>query len=60
MGACYSLWKATGERSYLEEARRLLEGIVEHAPEDYRRSIRETVPLHRNILAAYDEPEPES
>jgi len=59
MAACYRLWQATGEQSYLDQARRLLDELVEHAPEAYRRSIQENVALHRDILAASDKLAPD-
>jgi tetratricopeptide (TPR) repeat protein len=52
MAACHRLWKATGTRTYLEEAKRLLDHVVGHAPEAYRRSVQENVPLHRDIAKA--------
>jgi len=55
MAACHRLWKATGTRTHLEEAKRLLDHVVDHAPEAYRRSVQENVPLHRDIMKAWEE-----
>jgi hypothetical protein len=51
----YLLWRGSGERSHLEEAHRLLGQFREHAPEEYRESMVENVPLHRNIMRAWAE-----
>ena len=40
--------------SQLEEAKRLLDFAVEHAPEDCRNSMIENVPLHRDIVRAWE------
>ncbi|MHC4469426.1 MAG: serine/threonine-protein kinase [Planctomycetota bacterium] len=52
MQARFQLWKATGDRTHLEEAWRLHRHLVDHAPEEDRESMVENVPLHRDILAA--------
>jgi len=46
------LWRATNDRAHLEEAGRLLEALVEGAPEEYRTSLVESVPLHRELRQA--------
>ena len=45
-------WKATCDAAHLEEANRLLCDLRDHAPEEYRETMIENVPLHRDILAA--------
>ena len=50
--ARFLLWRATGDRQHLEEARRLLEEIRENAPEQYRDSMLRNVALFRDIMAA--------
>jgi tetratricopeptide (TPR) repeat protein len=49
----YRLWQLTGDAAHLEEAKRLLDFRVEHAPEECRESMIENVPLHREIMEAY-------
>jgi tetratricopeptide (TPR) repeat protein len=51
----YQLWLATMDSTHLEQARRHLEHLVDHAPEEYRESMIENVPLHRDIVAAWEE-----
>ncbi|MHC4452324.1 MAG: tetratricopeptide repeat protein [Planctomycetota bacterium] len=46
------LWKATQDPSHLEEAYRMLCFVRDHAPEEYRDSMIENVPLHRRIMEA--------
>ena len=55
MQARFLLWTAAGERAHLEEAHRLLQHLRDHAPEDYRTSMLENVPLHRDIVVAWKE-----
>ncbi len=54
MEAEFQLWRATKEPGRLREAHRLLEGIVDQAPEEYRESMMENVWLHREIQAAWE------
>ena len=49
------LWRATSEPALLVEAKRLLDYLVEHAPEEYQVSMLENVPLHRDIVKAWSE-----
>ena len=56
MEALFLLWRATGERPHLEEARRLLDHLVDHAPEECREAMLANVPLHREIAAAREAP----
>ena len=39
--------------SHLDEAHRLLQHLRDHAPEEYRDTMVENVPLHRDIAAAW-------
>ena len=55
MQARFLLWKATSDPAHLAEAHRLLEFARDHAPEQYRDTILENVPLHRDIVAAWEE-----
>ncbi len=53
--ARFCLWKATKDRAHLEEAHRLLMYAREHAPEEDRDSMLENIPLHRDIMKAWEE-----
>ena len=46
------LWELTNDKTHLAEAKRLLDFAVEHSPEEYRSSMIEKVPLHRDIMLA--------
>jgi tetratricopeptide (TPR) repeat protein len=50
----FALWRAEGRADDLEEARRLLDALVAHAPAECRRGMREGVALHRAVLAGGD------
>jgi tetratricopeptide (TPR) repeat protein len=50
-----ALWRATKDPDHLAEAHRLLEYMRDHAPEEYRDSMVENVPLHREVAAAWAE-----
>ena len=50
--AHFAMYRASGEEEELADARRLLEFLVENAPERYRESIRVNVTLYREIEAA--------
>jgi tetratricopeptide (TPR) repeat protein/energy-coupling factor transporter ATP-binding protein EcfA2 len=52
MAAHRLLFEATGDRAHLDEAKRLLDFLVAHAPPACRRSMLENVRLHREIAAA--------
>ena len=52
MTARYFLWKGTGDRTHLDEAHRLLMYLRDHSAPEYRETILERVPLHREICAA--------
>ncbi len=51
--AQFHLWRATGEAGHLEEARCLIDRLVEQAPEAYRESVLKNVRLHREIMEAW-------
>jgi tetratricopeptide (TPR) repeat protein len=55
MHSRFLLWKATGKRHHLDEAHRLLIELRDHAPEEYRESMIENVPLNREIMQAWEE-----
>jgi hypothetical protein len=52
--ARFLLWKATSDTTHLEEAHRLLCHLRDHAPEEFRETMIENVPLHREITAAWE------
>jgi tetratricopeptide (TPR) repeat protein len=51
----YRLWRLTRDAAHLAEAKRQLDFEVEHAPEDCRETMIENVPLHRDIMKAWEE-----
>jgi tetratricopeptide (TPR) repeat protein len=55
MDVNFVLWQATRDAARLAEAKRLLDHLVAHAPEEDRVSMIENVPLHREIAAAAKE-----
>ncbi|MHC4549795.1 MAG: tetratricopeptide repeat protein [Planctomycetota bacterium] len=55
MEARFRLWELTNDQAHLEEARRLLCFMRDHAPEDCRDSMIENVPIHRDIMRAWEE-----
>jgi hypothetical protein len=46
------LWRVTGDRAHLAEAKRRLDELVAHAPEDCRASMLTNVRVHREIAEA--------
>jgi len=52
MEARFAMWKATDDAEHLVEAKRLLDYVRDHAPEECRETMIENVPLHRDIMAA--------
>jgi tetratricopeptide (TPR) repeat protein len=52
MEARYYLWRHTEIRFHVEEAKRLLQHLQDHAPAPYRTSMIENVPLHLAIHEA--------
>ena len=55
LDALHCLWQATKDRAHLEEAHRLLMAAREHVSEEYRDTMIQNVPLHRDIMAAWEE-----
>ena len=55
MEARFLLWRATSDPTDLAEAHRLLQHLRDHAPEEYRDTMVENVPPHRDIAAAWAE-----
>ncbi|MHC4550992.1 MAG: IS1380 family transposase [Planctomycetota bacterium] len=55
MDARFQLWKGTNDPEHLSEAHRLLCIMRDHSPEEYRTSMIENVPLHRDIMQAWGE-----
>ncbi len=53
--ARHLLWKATGDRAHLEEAKRLLDESVAHVDEETRQSMLTNLRLNREIMAACKE-----
>jgi predicted ATPase len=51
----FLLWKATHERAHIDEAKRLLDEFVAHAPQECRASMTTDVRLYREIEAAWRE-----
>ncbi|MHC4137214.1 MAG: hypothetical protein ACYTDU_19070 [Planctomycetota bacterium] len=54
MEARHRLWKLTKDKAHLTEAHRLLSFARDNAPEDCRESMLENVPLHRDIMRAWE------
>jgi len=50
--ARFLLWKATGDRAHLVDARRLLDEAVANVPDDVRTSMLTNLRLNRDIVAA--------
>ena len=55
LGARYTLFRATGDIALLEAAHQALTFLREHAPEEYRETMITNVPLHRDIMEAWQE-----
>ena len=51
----FQLWKATGDRTHLEGARRLLDEALAREPEECREAMSRNLRLSREILAAWRE-----
>ena len=51
----FLLWQATGDRTHLEEAHGTLTLLRDSAPEQYRDSMIENVPLYRDVMQAWQE-----
>jgi serine/threonine protein kinase/tetratricopeptide (TPR) repeat protein len=54
MEAHHHFWRATGSDEYLAKAHGTLCEFVDHAPEEYRETMITNVPLHRDIMAAWN------
>ncbi len=55
MEAHFLLFGVTGDPAHLAEAYRLLMFLRDHAGEECQTTILENVPLHRDIVAAWEE-----
>ena len=55
LAARYLLWKATGDRAHLEEAKRLLDESVAHVDDAMRASMLMNLRGNREIMAAWEE-----
>jgi tetratricopeptide (TPR) repeat protein len=55
MELCFLLWRATEDTTHLCEAYRLLRKLCANATEEYRETMIQNVPLHRDIMAAWEE-----
>ena len=55
MNVRFRLWELTQDQTHLLEAYRLLAFLRDHAPEDDRVSMIENVPLHHDIMKAWQE-----
>jgi len=55
MEARFRLWELTQGKEYIVEAHRLFVHFRDHAPENCRDSLIENVPLHREIMEAWEE-----
>ena len=54
MEARFCLFQATNDATHLVAAHKLLRDLRNHAPEKYRDTMIENVPLHRAIKAAWE------
>jgi hypothetical protein len=55
MEARFRLWGLTRDKTHLAETKSLLDFAVRHSPEEYHTSMIENVPLHRDIMRAWEE-----
>jgi tetratricopeptide (TPR) repeat protein len=55
MEVSFLLFELAEDETHLDEAHRLLQYLVEHAPAEYRETMIAEVPLHRDIAAAWQE-----
>jgi len=58
MQARFLLWRATGDSTHLKEAHQLLRHLRDHAPQERRETMIANVPLHRDIMAAWEGHQP--
>ena len=52
--ARFLLWKATGDRAHLEEAKRLLDESLANVPEEYHEAMLTNLRGNREIMAAWN------
>ena len=52
--ARFLLWRATGDRAHLEDAKRLLDESLANVPEEYHEAMLTNLRLNREIMAAWD------
>ena len=55
MEAGLNLWHASGDASFVERAKRLLDSLIEEAPDEFRESMRTGVPVHGAVVAAWQQ-----
>ncbi len=55
LGARHLLWKATGDRAHLEEAKRLLDKSLANVPEESHEAMLTNLRAHREIMTACEE-----
>ena len=55
MESRFLLWRATHDPAHLTEAKRLLDHLVDHAPEEYREAMLTNVRLNREVMEAWSE-----
>ena len=55
MESRFLLWRATKDTEHLAQAKRLLDNLVEHAPENCHESMLQNVRLYREIMEAWAE-----
>jgi len=55
IASLHLIFLATGDPGHLKEAHRLLCDLRDHAPEEYRETMIENVPLRRDIMTAWKE-----
>jgi hypothetical protein len=51
--ARYLLWRTTGDRAHLEEAKHLLDESLANVPEEYHEAMLTNLRLNREIMAAW-------
>ena len=53
--AVFTLWRVSEDSKYLEDAHERLRRLRDDSPEAYRESMLSGVPLHRDIMQAWNE-----
>jgi hypothetical protein len=51
LDGCWALYQGTGEQRWLDESRKLLQALRDHAPSEFRDSMVANVPMYGAILA---------